>query len=235
MECKQCGGPINANNAIGICTVNATCRSVRRRTVRSDAPPCKSCGEPTRSSVGYCNRYADCHARAVGLLAAGPPCILCGGPTSHKTKYGYCYKTERCRRACQAASKRAFLANNAGYEAEARYRSRARRALNGAQKRALQEGIPFTLTEASLPPIPAVCPVFGLPFHVPDGTSKGGPHPNSLTLDKIVPELGYVSGNVRWLSHRANAMKRDATPKELLQFADWIYATLIRPRMPSGE
>jgi hypothetical protein len=46
--------------------------------------------------------------------------------------------------------------------------------------------------------------------------------PESLTLDRIVPAMGYVPGNVMWLSHRANAMKQDATIEELHRFARWV-------------
>ena len=46
--------------------------------------------------------------------------------------------------------------------------------------------------------------------------------PNSPTLDRIDPRKGYLKGNVRWVSAKANAMKQDANDKQLLKFADWI-------------
>jgi len=87
----------------------------------------------------------------------------------------------------------------------------------GAKRRAKSSGVPFKLTEADLPPIPDRCPVFGAVFKYSDGRVV----PESLTLDRIVPALGYVPGNVIWLSHRANAMKQDATIEELHRFAQW--------------
>jgi hypothetical protein len=39
----------------------------------------------------------------------------------------------------------------------------------------------------------------------------------SPSLDKIIPEKGYVKGNVVWVSRRANRIKSDASLKELEQ------------------
>jgi hypothetical protein len=41
------------------------------------------------------------------------------------------------------------------------------------------------------------------------------PTDNSPSLDKIIPSLGYVRGNVQVISQRANSIKRDATLAEL--------------------
>lgn len=42
------------------------------------------------------------------------------------------------------------------------------------------------------------------------------------SIDRITPSDGYVIGNVTWVSNQANAMKSDASPEELLLFAEWI-------------
>ena len=39
------------------------------------------------------------------------------------------------------------------------------------------------------------------------------------SLDRIIPELGYVKGNIEVISRKANLMKSNATPEELLEFA----------------
>jgi hypothetical protein len=44
----------------------------------------------------------------------------------------------------------------------------------------------------------------------------------SPTLDKIIPELGYVRGNIAVISHRANRIKSDATLAEVLKLAAWL-------------
>jgi len=62
------------------------------------------------------------------------------------------------------------------------------------------------------------CPVFGQVFVTRgSGFSKWSP-----SIDKIDPALGYVPGNIQIISMMANCMKRDATPDELLAFADWV-------------
>ena len=49
------------------------------------------------------------------------------------------------------------------------------------------------------------------------------------TFDKIVPSKGYVKGNVQIISWRANRIKNDATPAELLKIAEYMkqYAHLF--------
>jgi hypothetical protein len=67
--------------------------------------------------------------------------------------------------------------------------------------------------------LPKVCPVLGIPLEVGTGN---GPIGTSPTLDRIVPDKGYVPGNVAVISHRANTLKSDGTPEELLAVAAWV-------------
>lgn len=94
-------------------------------------------------------------------------------------------------------------------------------ALRSAKNRAKRDFLPFDLTLKDVPSVPTHCPILGLELQVKRG-SKGGAQ-NSPSLDRIDPNLGYVTGNVQWLSQRANAMKSNATPEELLRFAAWVY------------
>lgn len=48
---------------------------------------------------------------------------------------------------------------------------------------------------------------------------RQGPGDTSPTLDRIVPEKGYVPGNVLVISNRANAIKSNANTYELFQVA----------------
>lgn len=94
-----------------------------------------------------------------------------------------------------------------------------RRLLTTAKQRAKQLGLPFAITEDDVK-IPTHCPVLGLKL-VPGGW----PSDNSPSIDRIVPELGYVPGNVIVVSFRSNRLKSDATPEELQAIADF-YAGL---------
>ncbi len=83
--------------------------------------------------------------------------------------------------------------------------------LNGARERAKKGGYPCTITTADII-IPEFCPLLGLRLARNQG---GNVQPNSPSLDKIRPELGYVRGNVWVISHRANSLKNNATIEEL--------------------
>jgi hypothetical protein len=55
------------------------------------------------------------------------------------------------------------------------------------------------------------------------GLGKGKTRPDSPTLDRILPELGYIKGNVAFLSYRANRIKDNGTMQEHYDIADWIW------------
>lgn len=90
----------------------------------------------------------------------------------------------------------------------------------GIQGRCSRKGIPFNLTAEDIE-IPSHCPILGIPLFRNTGGNK--PTGNSPSVDRIVPELGYIKGNIQVISQRANIMKNDANPEELLKFADWVY------------
>jgi len=90
---------------------------------------------------------------------------------------------------------------------------------NRAQQRARNNNLPFNLEKEDII-IPEKCPVFGVPLVVHSGSPGGKKF--SPSIDRIIPELGYVKGNVRVISHLANQMKSHATQEELLTFANWV-------------
>ena len=84
-----------------------------------------------------------------------------------------------------------------------------------ARTRARRFGTPFELdTWRDLPPLPTHCPVTGIKFKN-SFNGKQGPCNESPTLDRIIPELGYVPGNIQWLSHKANRFKSDKSLADL--------------------
>lgn len=91
--------------------------------------------------------------------------------------------------------------------------------LSAAKNRAKKENLAFDL-ELSDIVIPEFCPVFK---HIKiNKERKMGFAYDSPSLDKLVPLLGYVKGNVRIISNRANMLKRDATLAELKRLAEWM-------------
>ena len=79
--------------------------------------------------------------------------------------------------------------------------------------RAANPPLPFNLTVEDIV-IPETCPLLEIPLRKTRKGSGKGPCTNSPTLDRIIPRLGYVKGNVQVISHRANAMKQDASLEE---------------------
>jgi hypothetical protein len=88
---------------------------------------------------------------------------------------------------------------------------------NSARQRAKRDNVPCTITAHDII-IPKFCPVFGLELRAGDRYS----HENSPSLDRIIPERGYVQGNIRVISHLANMLKSKATSAQLRALADYI-------------
>jgi len=76
-----------------------------------------------------------------------------------------------------------------------------------AKRRAKLEGSPFSISVGDVV-IPAVCPVFGQPLKILDIDW-------TPSLDRLRPKLGYVPGNVRVISNKANRYKNDANVDEI--------------------
>lgn len=80
-----------------------------------------------------------------------------------------------------------------------------------ARHRAKKHGLPCNI-EATDVVIPEICPVLGIPIV---RRKNRGYSDNSPSIDRIIPELGYVKGNIAVISNRANTLKRDASVEEL--------------------
>lgn len=81
-----------------------------------------------------------------------------------------------------------------------------------AKDRAKRKGLEFTITLEDIK-IPKACPIFGLTL----SASIGRFNENSPSLDRINNSKGYVKGNIIVISYRANQIKNDATPDELMK------------------
>lgn len=80
-----------------------------------------------------------------------------------------------------------------------------------SERNARLASVPFNLTAEDVI-VPDVCPVFGTKFSY---ESKRNDRDLSPSIDRIIPEKGYVKGNVWIISFRANRIKSDATLDEL--------------------
>jgi len=113
----------------------------------------------------------------------------------------------------EAKTYRETVAKDPEYREKRRTYTKAYRAANGAKRmladakaRAKKGNFPCTISEDDIF-IPLFCPLLGIKLE------RKGPYAPSL--DKLIPSLGYVPGNVMVISRRANAIKYDATLQEL--------------------
>lgn len=98
------------------------------------------------------------------------------------------------------------------------------RLLHRTKNRAKERGISFDLSLNDIA-IPEKCPILGV---VLERTNRRGGGPYSPSIDRIQPEFGYVPGNIQIISSKANRMKSDTSPDELLKFAYWITKTHVK-------
>lgn len=92
------------------------------------------------------------------------------------------------------------------------------RLLNGAKTRARKFKREFDLDACDII-IPEYCPILSIRLRPGAGKHNDG----SPTLDRIDNKRGYVRGNVRVISMRANRLKSNATLDEMhLVYADFL-------------
>lgn len=89
-----------------------------------------------------------------------------------------------------------------------------RRIWQNAKRRAKQKGLEFDIYPADIR-IPEVCPLLGIPItELMNGDTDSSP-----SLDRINPRRGYTRDNIWVISARANRIKNDSQPGELLKIA----------------
>jgi hypothetical protein len=85
------------------------------------------------------------------------------------------------------------------------------------KKRAAKRGIPFEI-EVSDIIIPKLCPILDIELSF----GSGKVHDGSPSLDRIIPEKGYVKGNCFIISSKANRMKQENTLETLEKIITYI-------------
>ena len=125
----------------------------------------------------------------------------------NRTKHHY------CSRSCQGNGNNVVLGNNIhGLAGKGLKKDKRYCIWCSVKKRATQKGIEFNLGIEDIPEIPKTCPVLGIGIK---SNKMSAPLDSSPSLDRINPNLGYVKGNVRIISNRANRIKSDATADEV--------------------
>lgn len=83
-----------------------------------------------------------------------------------------------------------------------------------AKHRSVKNNLPFDLSLEDII-IPKNCPILEIELFVGIGKTCN----NSPSIDRIIPELGYVRSNIKVISHLANAMKNSASSELLEKFS----------------
>jgi len=133
---------------------------------------------------------------------------------------------------CEALGSAAYRNSPRGKETMFLYYTKhwERRRLKDAKIRAKSQKLPFNITKEylkSITPPDMICPALGIQMKA--GGNFKSSRINAPSLDRLIPELGYVKGNVIIVSNRANTLKRDATPEELMKIAKF-YEKVFRDR-----
>jgi len=71
----------------------------------------------------------------------------------------------------------------------------------------------------SIFPTDKKCPILGIPFKLNEKTGRD----DSPSVDRIDNSLGYIEGNVQWVSKRANMIMYNAAPEEVMAVGLYHY------------
>lgn len=99
--------------------------------------------------------------------------------------------------------------------------------LHSAEGRAKKKKVPYSLTkEWAIQTWTGRCAVTDIPFKL--GLKESGPKAFSPSIDRVIPSLGYVPENCRFVLWMVNAFKYDGTDEDMIAIARAIveYADL---------
>lgn len=148
-------------------------------------------------------------------------CVLCNAESRAA------YQSTAAGRAKRQETDRArYQKNKRNYRVSKDITEWIKMPLQYAKRRAKAYGLPFDLDEKYIQNIwTGVCPVFG--WRLTFANDKRNLD-NQATLDRIVPELGYVKGNVVFISNMANRIKNNANSDEIRRVADWLSSVELK-------
>lgn len=180
--------------------------------------------EKTCTKCGEVKPYASFSPHKLGIGGVRSICKPCS--VQQVMEYR---KTEKGRESARRAA-RTYRRTPKGAQAHADSQRRSfasdpvKYLWSRAKRRAAQKGVPFAIEPSDIV-IPERCPILGIPLRIGVHgfrVHEFGGDEDSMSLDRIVPELGYVPGNVAVISWRANRLKNNATLDELEALLRWL-------------
>ena len=94
--------------------------------------------------------------------------------------------------------------------------------MHGAKDRAKKNNLPFNLTEQDIKdvwPIDNKCPALDIEFIIGGHDTMNYDSPS---LDRIIPNKGYVKGNIQIVSALANGIMSNATPEQVIKVGQYF-------------
>ena len=124
-------------------------------------------------------------------------------------------RSGRLRPYCKTCSNNIQKARYKAHRANSPFLHRCTR----AKSRATGLGVAFDLTPDYLESIwTGTCPILGVSLNLVTDRSDE----YAAELDRFDPGLGYVQGNVNWLSRKANRIKNNTTVEILENLLEWM-------------
>ena len=62
-----------------------------------------------------------------------------------------------------------------------------------------------------------------------------GSNPNQLSVDRIIPELGYIKGNIVLCTQKVNLVKNNLTLREMSEWTPGWYGRVIQKFEDDGN
>ncbi len=174
-----------------------------KREIQSNAGK-KSAKSNQSKPWNQCKEYRLAKENNEEFYFTGIPCIR-GHISKRKTSNGICIK---CSIDIYRTRQREDYSNSEN-TLYTQFKTR--------RQAALREGIPFTIEFDDLE-LPEFCPVFGVKLEYSGSKQENGKqtrNPNKASIDKLIPELGYIPGNVFVVSWRANNLKSNMSIDQL--------------------
>jgi len=143
-----------------------------------------------------------------GLLLKPIECVC----TNCNTKY--LHKSSKSSEFCSTSCRHS-------YKMQTDFEYKLRRLLNGSKARAKLKSLPFNLTLEYLKDLyneqEGLCAITNVSFCFEPHQTKHVANKNTISLDRVEPELGYTKGNVRFVTFQVNCAKGFYTDEEFYE------------------
>lgn len=103
------------------------------------------------------------------------------------------------------------------------YKWRLNRLIASAKNRAKEKSLKFNLTKEYIISLweesNGICSITNQSFDLNYFGKKGQVNPNAPSIDRIIPELGYVEGNVRLVTYHVNVALSEFGLEKLIELS----------------